>query len=408
MAHKKGELIVGLDIGTTKITCIVGEVTPDGIDVVGIGTQPSRGLRKGVVINIDATVASIRRAVEEAELMAGCEISSVYAGIAGGHIRGFNSQGVVAVKEKEVRQGDIDRVLDAARAINIPQDREILHVLPQEFIIDEQDGIREPLGMSGVRLEAKVHIVTAAASSAQNIIKCCAKTGLAVADIVLEPLASAEAVLADEEKELGVALVDIGGGTTDLALFVNGAIQHTSVIPIGGGHLTNDIAVGLRTPMQEAERIKIRHGSAQSALLDRDETIEVPSVGGRAPRVLSRRILCEIIEPRVEELFQLVRHEIQKAGQEDLLASGVVLTGGSTLLHGMPELAEEVLGLPVRRGVPRGVGGLIDVVKSPQYATAVGLLHYGARAGRGNGQLLHSSEMQPLRSRVIDWIKELF
>ena len=408
MANKKGELIVGLDIGTTKITCIVGELTPDGIDIVGIGTQPSRGLRKGVVINIDATVASIRRAVEEAELMAGCEISSVYAGIAGGHIRGFNSQGVVAVKEKEVRQGDIDRVLDAARAINIPQDREILHVLPQEFIIDEQDGIREPLGMSGVRLEAKVHIVTAAASSAQNIIKCCAKTGLSVADIVLEPLASAEAVLADEEKELGVALVDIGGGTTDLALFVNGAIQHTSVIPIGGGHLTNDIAVGLRTPMQEAERIKVRHGSAQSALLDRDETIEVPSVGGRAPRVLSRRILCEIIEPRVEELFQLVRHEIQKAGQEDLLASGVVLTGGSTLLHGMPELAEEVLGLPVRRGVPRGVGGLIDVVKSPQYATAVGLLHYGARAGRGNGQLLHSGDAQPLRVRMMDWFKELF
>jgi len=407
MANKKGELIVGLDIGTTKITCIVGELTPDGIDVVGIGTQPSRGLRKGVVINIDATVASIRRAVEEAELMAGCEISSVFAGIAGGHIRGFNSQGVVAVKDKEVRQGDIDRVLDAARAINIPQDREILHVLPQEFVIDDQDGIREPLGMSGVRLEAKVHIVTAAASSAQNIIKCCGKTGLSVADIVLEPLASAEAVLADEEKELGVALVDIGGGTTDLALFVNGAIQHTSVIPIGGGHLTNDIAVGLRTPMVEAEKIKVRHGSAQSALLERDETIEVPSVGGRAPRVLSRRILCEIIEPRVEELFHLVRHEIQKAGQEDLLASGVVLTGGSTLLHGMPELAEEVLGLPVRRGVPRGVGGLVDVIKSPQFATAVGLLHYGARAGKGQGQLLHA-EGQPLRDRFLGWFKELF
>ena len=408
MANKKGELLVGLDIGTTKITCIVGEITPDGLDIVGIGTQPSRGLRKGVVINIDATVASIRRAVEEAELMAGCEISSVYAGIAGGHIRGFNSQGVVAVKDKEVRQGDIERVLDAARAINIPQDREILHVLPQEFIIDEQDGIREPLGMSGVRLEAKVHIVTAAASSAQNIIKCCAKTGLSVEDIVLEPLASAEAVLADEEKELGVALVDIGGGTTDLAIFVNGAIQHTSVIPIGGGHLTNDIAVGLRTPMQEAERIKLRHGSAQSALLDRDETIEVPSVGGRPPRVLSRRILCEIIEPRVEELFQLVRHEIQKAGQEEMLASGVVLTGGSTLLHGMPELAEEVLGLPVRRGTPRGVGGLTDVVKSPQYATAVGLLHYGVRAGRGSGQLLHKGDEAPLKERVLGWFKELF
>ncbi len=408
MAQKKGELIVGLDIGTTKICCIVGELTADGIDVVGIGTQPSRGLRKGVVINIDATVASIRRAVEEAELMAGCEISSVYAGIAGGHIRGFNSQGVVAIKDKEVRQSDIDRVLDAARAINIPQDREILHVLPQEYLIDDQDGIREPLGMSGVRLEAKVHVVTAAVSSAQNIIKCCAKTGLTVSDIVLEPLASAEAVLAEEEKELGVALVDIGGGTTDVAIFSNGAIQHTSVIPLGGNHLTNDIAVGLRTPMQEAERIKMRHGSCQSAMLDRDETIEVPSVGGRVPRVLSRRILCEIIEPRVEELFALVRHEIHKAGQEELLASGVVLTGGQALLHGMPELAEEVLGLPVRRGYPRGVGGLTDVVKSPQQATAVGLLHYGARMqlqGRRQGMRPGDSNV---RERFIGWFKELF
>ena len=412
MAQKKGELIVGLDIGTTKICCIVGEVVHEGgmtgIDIVGIGVQPSRGLRKGVVINIDATVASIRRAVEEAELMAGCEISSVYAGIAGGHIRGFNSQGVVAIKDKEVRQSDIDRVLDAARAINIPQDREILHVLPQEYIIDEQDGIREPLGMSGVRLEAKVHIVSAAVSSAQNIIKCCAKTGLTVADIVLEPLASAEAVLADEEKELGVALVDIGGGTTDVAIFANGAIQHTSVIPLGGNHLTNDIAVGLRTPMHEAEKIKVRYGSAMSAMLDKDETIEVPSVGGRAPRVLSRRILCEIVEPRVEELFQLVQREIQKAGQEDLLASGVVLTGGSTLLHGMPELAEEVLGLPVRRGLPRGIGGLTDVVGSPQHATAVGLLLYGARQGRDSGRYLGAADAASIKAKFFGWVKELF
>ncbi|HXN83317.1 MAG TPA: cell division protein FtsA [Myxococcales bacterium] len=409
MPPKKSELVVGLDIGTTKIVCLVGEVASESgvIDIIGIGVQPSRGLRKGVVINIDATVASIRRAVEEAELMAGCEVSSVYAGIAGGHIRGFNSQGVVAVKDKEVRQGDIARVLDAARAINIPQDREILHVLPQEYIIDEQDGIREPLGMSGVRLEAKVHIVTAAVSSAQNIIKCCARTGLSVADIVLEPLASAEAVLADEEKELGVALVDIGGGTTDVAIFSAGAIQHTSVIPLGGNHLTNDIAVGLRTPMQEAERIKIKYGSAQTALLDKDETIEVPSVGGRAPRVLSRRILSEIVEPRVEELFQLVHREIQKAGQEDLLASGVVLTGGSTLLQGMPELAEEVLGLPVRRGLPRGVGGLVDVVNSPQYATAVGLLHYGARAGKNDKVFLGNGE-NSVRERFLGWIRELF
>src|SRR3989440_6652562 len=405
MSQKKGNIIVGLDIGTTKICCIVGEVTPDGIDVIGVGTHPSRGLRKGVVINIEGTVSSIRRAVEEAELMAGCEIASVYAGIAGGHIRGFNSQGVVAVKDKEVKQGDIARVLDAARAINIPQDREIIHVLPQEFIIDEQDGIKEPLGMSGVRLEAKVHIVTAAVSSAQNIIKCCARTGLTVADIVLEPLASAEAVLAEEEKELGVALVDVGGGTTDLAIFVSGAIQHTSVIPLGGDHLTNDIAVGLRTPLQEAERIKIQYGSAQVQMLERDETIEVPSVGGRAPRVLSRRILCEIIEPRVEELFQLVHREVQKAGQEDLLASGVVLTGGSTLLHGMPELAEEVLGLPARRGLPRNIGGLTDVVKSPQHATAVGLLHYAIKQ-QTEGRVF-AGDASSFRERVLGWGKGL-
>src|SRR6266403_983922 len=392
MAQKKGEIVVGLDIGTTKICCIVGEVTPDGIDVIGIGTHPSRGLRKGVVINIEATVASIHKAVEEAELMAGAEISAVFAGIAGGHIRGFNSQGVVAVKDKEVKQGDLDRVLDAARAINIPQDREILHVLPQEYIIDEQDGIREPLGMSGVRLEAKVHIVTAAVSSAQNIVKCCGRTGLNVADIVLEPLASAEAVLAEEEKELGVALVDIGGGTTDLAIFSGGAIQHTSVIPLGGNHLTNDIAVGLRTPMQEAEKIKVKFGSAQSASLDKDDTIEVPSVGGRAPRVLNRRILCEIIEPRVEEL----------------LASGLVLTGGTTNLHGMPELAEEVLGLPVRRGLPRGIGGLTDVVRSPQHATAVGLLLYGVRQGRENRAYLGAGDGASIRERFLSWVKELF
>src|SRR5881398_2927806 len=391
MAQKKGNIVVGLDIGTTKICCIVGELKPDGIDVIGIGTHPSRGLRKGVVINIEATVSSIHKAVEEAELMAGAEISAVYAGIAGGHIRGFNSQGVVAVKDKEVKQGDLERVLDAARAINIPQDREILHVLPQEYIIDEQDGIREPLGMSGVRLEAKVHIVSAAVSSAQNIVKCCA-----------------EAVLADEEKELGVALVDIGGGTTDVAIFSAGAIQHTSVIPLGGNHLTNDIAVGLRTPMHEAEKIKVKFGSAQGSSLDKDDTIEVPSVGGRAPRVLSRRILCEIIEPRVEELFQLVQREIQKAGQEDLLASGVVLTGGTTQLHGMPELAEEVLGLPVRRGLPRGIGGLTDVVKSPQHATAVGLLLYGARQGTQNRAYLGAGDGASIRERLLSWVKELF
>src|SRR5512140_675572 len=381
---KSSEIIVGLDIGTTKIACIAGEVTEDGVDIIGIGTAPSKGLRRGYVVNIDATVSSIQQAVDEAENMAGCEITTVYAAISGAHVRGLNSHGIVAVKDGEVRETDIARVIDAAKAVAIPMDREIIHVLPQDFVVDEQDGIKEPLGMSGVRLEAKVHIVTAAVSSAQNIIKCCAKTGLSVTDIVLEPLASAEATLADEERELGVALVDIGGGTTDVAIFSAGAIQHTSVIPLGGNHLTNDIAVGLRTPMHEAEKIKVKFGSAQGSSVDKDDTIEVPSVGGRAPRVLSRRILCEIIEPRVEELFQLVHREIQKAGQEDLLASGVVLTGGSTNLHGMAELAEEVLGLPVRRGLPRGIGGLTDVVKSPQHATAVGLLLYGARQGRGD------------------------
>ena len=406
---KKGELLVGLDIGTTKICAIVGEVTDTGtIDIIGIGSHPSRGLRKGVVINIEATVGSIRRAVEEAELMAGCEISTVYAGIAGGHIKGFNSQGVVAVKEKEVRDGDIARVLDAARAVNIPQDREVLHVLPQEFIIDEQDGIREPLGMSGVRLEARVHIVTGAVSSAQNIVKCAARTGLQVADIVLEPLASAEAVLADEEKELGVCLVDIGGGTTDIAIFHGGSIRHTSVIPLGGNHLTNDIAVGLRTPMHEAERIKQRYGCALASLIDKDEPIEVPSVGGRAPRNLSRQILCEIIEPRVEEIFQLVQREIEKCGLTEMLASGVVITGGSTLLHGCCEMAEEVLGLPVRRGLPRGVGGLVDVVKSPQYATGVGLVLYGARKAEGRYYVPREGTGSWVKDKMISWIKELF
>src|SRR3979411_1800605 len=317
MAQKKGEIVVGLDIGTTKICCIVGETTPDGIDVIGIGTHPSRGLRKGVVINIEATVSSIHKAVEEAELMAGAEISAVYAGIAGGHIRGFNSQGVVAVKDKEVKQGDLDRVLDAARAINIPQDREILHVLPQEFIIDEQGGIREPLGMSGVRLEAKVHIVTGAVSSAQNIVKCANRTGLNVSDIVLQPLASSEAVWSEDEKELGVCLVDMGGGTTDIAIFSGGSIVHTAVIALGGNNLTSDIAIGLRTPANEAERIKQKYGCALASMVDKSETIEVPSVGGRQPRILGRQILCEILEPRVEEIFQLVHREVQKCGYHE-------------------------------------------------------------------------------------------
>jgi len=407
---KKGELIVGLDIGTTKICAIVGEVTDDGIDIIGIGSHPSKGLRKGVVVNIEATVASIKRAIEEAELMAGCEINTVYTGIAGGHVKGFNSQGIVAVKDKEVREADIQRVIDAAKAVAIPLDREVIHVLPQEYVIDEQGGIKDPLGMAGVRLEAKVHIVTGAVSSAQNIIKCAAKTGLNVADIVLQPLASAEAVLGEDEKELGVCLVDIGGGTTDIAIFAGGAIAHTGVIALGGNNLTSDIAIGLRTPAHEAERIKQKAGCCMPSMVGDDETIEVPSVGGRQPRVLSRKILTEILEPRVEEIFQLVQREIQRCGFEDLLASGVVITGGTTLLPGMPELAEEVLGLPTRRGYPRGIGGLVDVVKSPMYATGVGLVLYGAKHLDVRNFKIRDEggTYKKVSKRMKDWFAEIF
>ncbi len=379
MANRRENLIVGLDIGTTKICAIVGNVTEDGVDIVGIGTSPSRGLRKGVVINLETTVASIKKAIEEAELMAGCEIKSVYAGIAGGHIKGFNSQGVIAIKNREVSPDDVRRVIDAAKAIAIPMDREVIHILPQEFIIDDQDGIREPLGMSGVRLEARVHIVTGAVASAQNIIKSCNRAGLDVADIVLEQLASSEAVISPEEKEIGVALVDIGGGTTDIAIFVDGAIKHTSVLSLGGNHLTNDIAVGLRTPMAEAERIKQKYGCCYTSLVGKEETIEVPSVGGRTPRVLSRQLLSEILEPRMEEIYTLVNREIVKSGFEDQIASGVVITGGTSILEGMPELAEQIFNLPVRRGLPQNIGGLVDVVNSPVYATGVGLVIYGSK-----------------------------
>ena len=410
MGNKKGELVVGLDIGTTKICAIVGEIGPDGgIDIIGIGSHPSKGLRKGVVINIDSTVQSIKKAIEEAELMAGCEISTVYAGIAGGHIKGFNSHGVVAVKEKEITPTDVDRVIDAAKAVAIPMDREVIHILPQEFIVDEQDGIREPVGMSGVRLEAQVHIVTGAVSSAQNIIKCANRTGLNVADIALEQLASSESVLTDDEKDLGVALVDMGGGTTDIAIFSEGAIVHTSVLAVGGNHLTNDIAVGLRTPTHEAERIKQKYGVAMASMVDREETIEVPSVGGRNSRVLSRQILCEIIEPRVEEIFMLVQREIEKSGYQDLLASGVAITGGATLLDGMTELAEDVIGLPVRRGLPRGIGGLIDVVRSPKYATGVGLVLYGSRNGDARHFRVRDDNVyNKVRGRMKTWLADLF
>jgi len=406
---KRSSLVVGLDIGTSKVCAIVGEMTERGVEVIGVGSHISQGLRKGVVINIESTVESIKKAVQEAELMAGCEINSVFTGIAGGHIKGFNSHGIVAVKNKEVTDRDLDRVIDAAKAVAIPMDREVLHILPQDYIIDEQDGIKEPLGMSGVRLEAKVHIVTGAVTSAQNIVKCCNRTGLNVADIVLEPLASAEAVLTSEEKELGVALVDMGGGTTDIALFHDGSVKHTAVLAIGGNHLTSDIAAGLRTPIAEAERIKQRYGFARTNMVTRDERVEVPSVGGRSARTISRQILCEIIEPRLDEIFQLIRREIAKSGYDGSLASGAVMTGGSTLLPGMVQMAEEVMGMPARLGVPMHVGGLTDVISSPIYATGVGLVLYGMkRQDKNFFRIRDDNIFGKVRGRMVDWFSEFF
>jgi len=371
-------LIVGLDIGTSKVVAIVGEVKPDGeIEIIGIGSHPSRGLKKGVVVNIESTVQSIQRAVEEAELMAACEIHSVHAGIAGSHIRSLNSHGIVAIKDREVTHGDMERVIDAARAVAIPADQKILHILPQEFIIDEQEGIKEPVGMSGVRLEARVHMVTGAVSAAQNIVKCVRRCGLDVDDLILEQLSSSYAVLSEDEKELGVCLVDIGGGTTDIAVFTEGSIRHTAVIPIAGDQVTNDIAVAMRTPTQHAEDIKIKYACALTQLAASDETIEVPSIGDRPARRLSRQTLAEVVEPRYEELLSLIQAELRRSGFEDLIAGGVVLTGGSSKMEGLIELAEEIFHMPVRLGVPRYVTGLVDVVRNPIYATGVGLLLFG-------------------------------
>ena len=405
---KRSSLIVGLDIGTYKVSAVVAEVGETGVEIVGIGTAPSQGLRKGVVVNIDATVESIRKAVGEAELMAGCEIHSVFTGIAGSHIRGFNSHGVVPVKNGEVTPADVERVIDAARAVALPMDRQIIHVLPQEFVVDDQDGIKEPVGMAGVRLESRVHIITASVTSTQNVIKCCHRAGLHVADVVLEPFASGEAVVTPEERELGVALIDIGGGTTDVVVFHNGAVKHTAVLPIGGNHLTNDIATGLRTPFADAEKIKQRFGCALSDMVRRDEQIEVPSVGGRSPRVLSRQILSQIIEPRVEEIFTLVSKEVGRAGFEEVLASGVVVTGGTTILEGLPELAEQVFHVPVRRGAPQQVGGLVDVVSSPMYSTGVGLVLYGLRQSNGNGHQRSGKLWGRVRERVNELFREIF
>jgi len=406
---KTSEIIVGLDIGTTKIACIAGEVTEDGIDIIGIGTAPSKGLRRGYVVNIDATVASIQQAVDEAENMAGCEITTVYAAISGAHVRGLNSHGIVAVKDKEVREADISRVIEAAKAVAIPMDREVLHVLPQQYVVDDQDGIRDPLGMAGVRLEAKVHIVTTAVASAQNVIKCANRCNLQVADIVLESLASAQAVLEDDEKELGVAMIDIGGGTCDLMVYSDGAIVHTSVLPLGGGHITNDIATVLRTPLDSADKIKKKYGCAWRGHVEDGETMEVPSVGGRGPRVLPRMDLVQVIEPRVEEIFEHVKKELMRCGYYDGLAAGVVLTGGATSMDGVTEIAEQVLGLPTRRGAPTKIGGLVDVVRSPAYSTGVGLVMFGAGQDVGTKQPARTDMDRPgLIKRAWGRLAEMF
>lgn len=404
-------LIVALDIGTSKVVAIVGEITDSGeVEIIGIGTHPSRGLKKGVVVNIESTVQSIQRAVEEAELMAGCQIHSVYAGIAGSHIKSLNSHGIVAIRDKEVVSGDVERVIDAARAVAIPADQKILHVLPQEFIIDTQEGIREPIGMSGVRLEARVHLVTGAVSAAQNIIKCVRRCGLEVDDIILEQLASSHAVLNDDEKELGVCLVDIGGGTTDIAVFTEGAIRHTAVIPIAGDQVTNDIAVALRTPTQNAEDIKIKYACALTQLANADETIEVPGVGDRPARRLARQTLAEVVEPRYEELFTLIQAELRRSGFEDLCAAGIVLTGGTSKMEGAVELAEEIFHMPVRIGVPQGIAGLVDVVRNPIYSTGVGLLLFGAKnrgAGLG-GEHGQDNGLQDVWRRMRSWFQGNF
>jgi cell division protein FtsA len=406
---KKNSIVVGLDIGTSKVCAVVGEMTDRGVEVIGVGSHPSQGLRKGVVVNIESTVSSIKKAIAEAELMAGCEIHTVFTGLSGNHIKGFNSHGIVAVKNKEVCQRDLVRVIDAAKAVAIPTDREVLQILPQDYIIDDQDGIKEPLGMSGVRLEAKVHIVTSAVTSAQNIVKCCNRASLNVGEIVLTPLASAEAVLSGEERELGVALVDIGSGTTDIAVFYDGTVRYTAVLGLGGNHLTNDIAAGLRTPTADAERIKQRYGLARASMVSGDERVEVPSVAGKTAGTVSRQILCEIIEPRMEEIFQLVQREVARSGYESSLASGVVMTGGSMLLPGAVETAEQLLGMPVRLGVPAHFAGLVDVVANPVYATGVGLVLYGMkRQGRVFLRSRDDRILSKVKHRVSDWLSEFF
>jgi cell division protein FtsA len=412
MSYSDEDIVVGLDIGTTKVCAIIGRINEyNGIDVVGVGLSPSRGLRKGVVVNIESTVQSVATAIEKAELMAGIEVKSVFAGIAGGHIEGINSRGVVAVatRSKEITPEEVERVVDAAKALALPMEREVIHVLPQEFIVDNQDGIKDPVGMSGVRLEAEVHIVTGAVASAQNIVKSVNRAGYAVNDIVLEHLASALATLKEDEKELGVVLLDIGGGTTDVLVYLNGSIWHTNVISMGGNHVTNDVSIGLRTPLQSAEEIKKKWGVAISDIVDPGEVIEVPNVGGRKPTQLPRQVLAEIIEPRMEEIFFLVKDDLDQKDFKDVITGGVVLTGGASLLQGIEKVAENVFEMPVRIGTPGGVGGLVEEISSPEYATGVGLVHYGLHArpesfmeNRGAG--LFSN----IKKRMVDWFGEFF
>ncbi|TFH71561.1 cell division protein FtsA [Gammaproteobacteria bacterium LSUCC0112] len=412
-AADNSNMIVGLDIGTSKVVAIVGELKADGsLNIVGIGSHRSRGLKKGTVVNIESTVESIQRAVEEAELMAGCRIHSVYAGIAGSHIRSMNSHGIVAIRDREVTRADIDRVIDAAQAVAIPADQRVLHILPQEYIIDSQEGVKEPLGMSGVRLEAKVHLVTCAINAVQNIEKCIKRCGLQVEEIILEQLASSYAVLTDDEKELGVCMVDIGGGTTDIAIFTEGAIRHTAVIPIAGDQVTNDIAMALRTPTDNADEIKIKYACALTQLASPGDMIKVPGVGERPARELSRQALAEVVEPRYDELFTLVKAELQRSGYENLMAGGIVLTGGTSKMEGVIELAEEIFHMPVRIGVPQGVKGLADIVRNPIYSTGVGLLLYGVKQQqhqlRSHNPVPVKDSQMPLIKRIKNWIKNNF
>jgi cell division protein FtsA len=404
------KMIVGLDIGTSKVVAIVGEIAAGGvIEIVGIGSHSSKGMKKGVVVNIESTVQSIQRAVEEAELMAGCQIHSVYVGIAGSHIRSLNSHGIVAIRDREVYALDLERVIDAAQAVAIPADQRVLHILPQEYVIDNQEGIKEPLGMSGVRLEAKVHLVTCATNASQNIEKCIRRCGLEVEDIILEQLASSYAVLTEDEKELGVCLVDIGGGTSDIAIFTEGSIRHTGVIPIAGDQVTNDIAMALRTPTQHAEEIKIKYACALTQLAGAEETIKVPSVGDRPPRDLSRQALAEVVEPRYDELFTLVQSELRRSGFEDLIPAGIVLTGGTSKMEGAMELAEEIFHMPVRVGFPQTVMGLNDIVRNPIYSTGVGLLHYGIKAQEEGGITgARGPTQQGLLQRIKTWFQNNF